>query len=125
MARRKIRNYPPVIDVRNMINEYMVYNKEEITNIMLKSFGCKDTCELRDRENKMMFGFDCGWVYVGARRREQNREWLLDNGKYDAYVNRIRCSYETQSTTLKQFQIDYVLRRLGLDNEYYSFVRLD
>jgi hypothetical protein len=71
------------------------------------------------------FGLDCGWVRVKTFNREQLREWTLDNGKYDAMVWGIRCPYETQSTTLKDIQINKALKDLNMNEQYYTSIRLD
>lgn len=125
MARTKIRKYPSTMVIRDKLNNYFVENRERVLKALLEYTGYTSTESLREAEFNGRFGLDCGWVYVRCRNSNQYHEWELDNGKYDAYVNRIRCSYDTQSTTLKEFQTNLALMDLGLEYDYYTYTRLD
>lgn len=125
MARRKIRHYLPTSVIAERINKYFREHKEEVIQNMLKETGFDDLNKLHDYEFNYGFGFDCGWVWVKTRSFEQEREWVLDNGKYDALVTGLLTPYSTQSTTLKKIMVDDALEKLGMSGDYFSYVRLD
>ena len=130
MARRKIRNYPSTNFIRDSINKYFEQNKEDVINELLSKTGFDTVDELyyheyHDNNGLGLSGLDLGWVWVKTYNAEQNREWILDNGKYDNMVRGINCPYDSQSTTIKKFQIDKALKDMKLNDNYYSYVRLD
>lgn len=125
MARRKVRNYESVEVVRNRINDYFENHHGEVIDEMLKQLKFDSLDSLWDSEYRGYFGFDCGWVWVCTLNSEQDREWRLDNGKYDAYVTRIKYPYNSQSTTCKEIQLNKALKDLGMDHQYMAYVRLD
>lgn len=126
MARTKVRHYETVEDVRRKINNYFYLHENEVMKDLLEKTGFNSKEELLDAEcHQMRFGFDCGWVWVYSRNKDQRHEWALDNGKYDAYVTMIKYPYNTQSTTCKEIQLNKALEDLGLTNQYMAYVRLD
>lgn len=125
MPRRKVRKYDSVAQVENKINEWIELHKDEILNDMLNKAGYPDTDKLWDDEYNGRFGLDCGWVWLYAKNDEQFHEWFLDNNRYQDFVSRIRFPYSTQSTTLKEIQAKYILKNMGLENDYGIYVRLD
>lgn len=125
MARRKIRNYESTNYLREYLNHYFETQSENVIEAMIKEFGFNDLNELREAEYNMRFGLDCGWVWLKTLNKKQEHEWILDNGKYDAFVTCIRYPYDTQSTTLKNFMLNKAIKDLGLENTYYAYIRLD
>ena len=135
MARTKIRNYWSVDEVKDFINEYFKeyhdevidYLIKEVNKMLDKNFKTIDELNEFDIHGSYYggFGLDCSWVRVKTFNKDQYREWVLDNGKYNAEVWGIRCPYNTQSTTCKEIQIKKALNDLGLNDQYYASVRLD
>ena len=124
MARKKIRNYDSVEQVEAIFNEAYARYHDEIIADLLKETGMKSLDELWEFDYHMGFGFDCGWVRVKSYNQEQMREWRLDGDKYScAYVG-YGTPYNTQSTTLTNFQAEWVIKKLGL-TDYYTSIRLD
>lgn len=125
MARTKVRHYETVEDVRRKINNYFYLHENEVIENLLYETGFKTVDDLWNAEYNMGFGFDCGWVWVITTNKEQNHEWVLDNGRYDAYVTMIKYPYNTQSTTCKEIQLNKALKDLNMDSQYMAYVRLD
>ena len=125
MARTKVRKYPSTGYVREMINRYFNENRDVVLADLLEKTSFADMNELRDAERRSYFGFDCGWVYLETANPEQYREWVLDNGKYDAKVGRLDYPFNCQSVTCKEIQLDKAIKDLGLTGNYYSASRLD
>lgn len=126
MARRKVRKYETVEDVRRNLNNYFYLHNNEVIQDLLEKTGFNTVTELQYAEcHTMRFGFDCGWVWAGTKNSAQRHEWELDNGEYSAKVNRINYPYNSQSTTCKRIQLNKALEDLGLTDQYYAYVRLD
>ena len=126
MARKKIRNYKSIEQVRDIFNDYFYTHESEVIDHMLKEVNMSSLDEVWEYCNKHCgFGFDCGWVWLGAENNEQSREWRLDNGDYRDHVSGFDYPYNSQSTTLKEIQLRKALKDLGLENDYYIITRLD
>lgn len=124
MARRKTRIYVSTEQLKDIVDNYFITHRNEVIEAMLKEYGFSCIEELRYAEYQMRFGLDCGWVWLKTSNKEQEHEWVLDNGKYDAYVRWISYPYNTQSTTLKQFMLNKAIKDLGFE-DYYAYTRLD
>ena len=54
------------------------------------------------------------------------KEWTLDNGKYGAYIHDIGFyGYNTQSVTLKEPIVEFMLEEMGLDETFFTYSKLD
>ena len=125
MPRTKNRKHESVTAVAQKINKWIEEHKDEILKNMLDTVGYEDTDKLWNDEYHGRFGLDCGWVWFYTKNDEQYHEWFLDNNRYTDYVSRINYPYNTQSTTLKEIQAKYILKNMGLENDYGIYVRLD
>ena len=128
MARTKIRKYPSIKAIENIVNEYFNSHSEEVISAMLEHFGFDSTDSLWDYEylhNGM--GCDCGFVWLKPTRNEHQHEWVLDDdlGGYGAYASRFNYPYQTQSTKIKEFELRYALNALEGNDDYYITIRLD
>lgn len=122
---RKIRNYDSVDVVRAKINNYFENYHDEVIQDLLDNTGFTNMDELSNYEYHMGFGLDCGWVWVCTLNSAQEREWRLDNGKYDTHVTMIKYPYNSQSTTCKEIQLNKALKDLHMTDQYMPYVRLD
>ena len=126
MARKKVRKYPTIENVQKTLNDYMDNHADEIIKYLAREMGVNNFDELKDLEfNTPKFWGDCGFVWLKARNPEQEHEWILDHGKYDAYVTRIKLPYQTQSIILKQTQIEKALDGTGLREMYQLYIMYD
>lgn len=132
MARKKVRNYMSIEEVENMINNYFYNRGNEVIKYICENNGISifnSLDELRefDIHGSYLggFGLDCGWCWLTPKRPEQQREWVLDSGKWDAYARRFKYPYNTQSTTLKELELRKAIEDLNIDKYYSIYVRLD
>lgn len=122
---KKVRRYDSVDTVRRLLNNYFYLNKQQVLDELVSYAGRNNMDEVRYDERMSRWGLDCGWVWLATSNPEQEREWKLDNGKYDAKVTRIDYPFNCQSVTLKQVQLRKALKDLMLEGDYYPEVRLD
>ena len=128
MGRKKIRNYPSINAVENKINEYFDTHSEEVISKMLEEFDFDSLDSLWEYEyNHMGMNCDCGFVWLYTHNTSQEHEWILDDpyGGYGAYASRFNYPYNTQSTTLKEFELRHALEALDMNDDYYIKIRLD
>ena len=132
MGRKKVRNYLTREEVEAMINNYFYNCRDEVIKYICENNGSgvfNSLDELREFDIHGSyfggFGLDCGWCWVYPKRSEQHREWVLDNGKWDAYARDFKLPYNTQSTTLKRLELEKALKDLNIQEFYSIHVRLD
>lgn len=125
MPRPKIRKHETVKQVQAKFNEYFVNNEEEVIKDLLAKMGYDSTDALWDDEYHGRLGFDCGWTWLYTKNNEQEHEWFLDNNRIPAYVSGLNFPYNTQSTTVKEIQLEKALKDLDLTNQYGVYSRLD
>ena len=134
MAKRKVRNYPSVEHVEELVNNYFDEHKEEVIDYMISETNrelgkdFKDLDDLHDFEFGSGcggFGLDCGWVWLYAKNKDQRHEWFLDNDRIPNYASPHNWPYHTQSTTLKQYQMKKAIDDLNLSNDYMVYTKLD
>ena len=132
MGRKKVRNYLSVKEVEDMINNYFYNCKDEVIKYICENNGAAVFKSLEDLHEFDVhgsyyggFGLDCGWCWLSPKRSEQHREWVLDNGKWDAYARNLKLPYNTQSTTLKRLELEKALKDLNIQEFYSVHVVLD
>ena len=126
MGRPKIRNYPSRETYEQEIKEWFQGHKADCEALLLRKFGYESIEQLQDAEYNMKFGFDCGWVNLYPLDAKMEKEWKLDNGDYGAYLHDVAFwGYNTQSVTLKEPLVDYMLKETGLDKIFVSYSKLD
>lgn len=125
MARRKIRNYPSMEYIRNVIDNYFEENKNSVIDYLLNKTGYNTLESLQEDEYHGVFGFDCGLMYIEPLNPEWKREWILDNGKYDARIHPHKMPYNTQSTTLQSIMIHKALFDTCLNEYMYTTTWID
>jgi hypothetical protein len=132
MGRKKVRNYLSVKEVEDMINNYFYNKKDEVIKYICENNGSGIFNSLNELHEFDVhgsyfggFGLDCGWCWISPKRSEQHREWVLDNGKWDAYARDFILPYNTQSTTLKKLELEKALKDLNIEKYYSVYVRLD
>ena len=134
MGRRKVRYYPTVKDVEAAANSYFGAFRDDVINYMItetnkmmgKNFKTLEELAIFDIAGGPMggFGLDCGWVWLEPKNKEQRHEWFLDNDRIPDYASP-KYPYDTQSTTLKEMQVEYMLKNSGLGEGYRKYTRLD
>lgn len=122
---KKIRHYDSTLKLQELLNTYFLARREDVLKDLLEKTGFNTMEELRNAEHNSYWGLDCGFVWMATANPEQHREWVLDNGKYDAKVRGIKYPYNCQSVTLKQIQLRKAIEDLELTGQYYPEVRLD
>lgn len=128
MARKKVRKYDSIDKVEFLLRTYFITKKQEVIDALLKQYGFESVDDLHEAEyKKFFFGFDCGFVYVETKNKEQLHEWELDNDKWSAkvYEYKLNIPYYSQSTSAKMFQLRYALEQLDLTEQYFASMRLD
>lgn len=124
MGRKKVRKYPTKQFYEDMFKEYFDAHGDEVIRDMLDRLGYESMEKLRNDEMHMAFGFDCGWTIIYPKNQEMEREWKLDNGRYD-YSIFAHPTYYPQSTTVQKVQVEKAIRDLGLGDTFGCYVRLD
>lgn len=123
--RKKNRRYPGTEAIKQALNEYFALYKNDVIDDLISNTPFTSFNDVVDAERRSYWGLDCGWVWLATSNPEQEREWRLDNGKYDAKVTSINYPFNCQSVTLKQIQLRKAIKDLGLEGQYYPEVRLD
>lgn len=124
MARRKVRHYNGREYYNDLLNKYFEEHKTELLDWLVVRMGYGSLRELRNEEMTGMW-FDCGWVKLEPRNKDQAHEWKLDSEYGSTYLYLEPSCYPTQSTTIKELLVRRALRELGLLNEFYVIVTLD
>ncbi len=124
MAKTKIRKYETVKEVEDLFNRVFIEHRYDIIKHMLNNVDIPDLDSLWEVENVLGFGADCGSCYIITKSDEQYKEWIRDNGKYSAYASHFEWPYNTQSTTLKEIQLEWAIKYLLVQEEYGIYTRL-
>lgn len=132
MGRKKVRNYLTREEVEAMINNYFYNCRDEVIKYICENNGMRVFNSLEELHEFDIhgsyyggFGLDCGWCWLYPKRDAQRREWVLDNGEYDAYARSFKLPYNTQSTTLKSLELEKALEDLNIRDFYSVYTRLD
>lgn len=132
MGRKKVRKYFSIKEVEDMINNYFYNKGDEVIKYICENNGVSVFNSLEELHEFDIhgsyyggFGLDCGWCWLSPKRSEQYKEWVLDNGKYDAYARSFNLPYNTQSTTLKRLELEKALEDLNIQEFYSVYTRLD
>ena len=125
MGRRKVRNYNPRAYYTDIFNRYFNEHHIEVMREVLEKTGFDTVKALADAEYHGYFGFDCGWIIISPKNKEQSHEWFLDSNRIDSVLFVHNPCYNTQSTTIKEIMVKRALKDLKLEDEFYMSVRLD
>ena len=125
MGRRKVRNYKGREYYKELFDEYFKSHHNEVMSEVLSRTGFDTESDLRAAEYRSYFGFDCGWILISPKNKEQWHEWYLDDNRISAYLFVHNPCYNCQSTTIKEIMVRKALRDLGLADEFNVTVRLD
>lgn len=124
MGRRKVRHYNPREYYKELFDAYFREHADEVIEHAVREMGFDSLKAMRNQELTGMW-FDCGFVYITPRNKEQYHEWYLDNDRISANLFMHNPCYNTQSSTLKEIMVHKALKDLGLENDFYVNTRLD
>lgn len=126
MAGKKVRNYPNREHYRKLFRNYFAENANKVLEETLKRMNYKTVEEMRYHDIHDCW-YDCGWVLIAPRNKDQAHEWKLDSdfGSDHDFMNECDMPYGTQSTTIKEIMTDIAIRDLGLQEELIAYARLD
>ena len=110
-------------EYEELLKEFVKRNEKKIIAHMMKFMGYDDIELLKQDEYQSKWGLDCGWYLMYPKDREVYKE----QKEADDYFGKIFCTvaYNTQSTTLQEVQIKYILDEMGIADLFYLHCHLD
>ena len=103
---------------KESIEHFVRLHEKDIISYMLEKLGYENLEALSEAERSSpQFLGDCGVVFIIPKNKAMYNEWKkLDND------HRMGCpvAYKSQSVTIKEIQVKYILEHMGIDDTFFD-----